>query len=140
MISSPCQPGDARLRFLGIAKVGSVIVGSMGDSAKCEVIPSEEGVRLIGEFDFSALDVLQSRLPAAGASPVVVDLSECTFLDASVIAFLVGRAQAVGIDPERFLLVGAGGQVERILELTGVSGITWVRSATTPPKVELSAA
>lgn len=104
--------------------MGPVIVGSMGNSAK--VVPFEGRVRLIGEFDLSALDVLQRRFPAAGASPVVVDLSECTFLDASVIAFLVGRAQAVGTDPKRFLLVGAGGQVEQILELTGVSGTTWV--------------
>ena len=97
-----------------------------GDAAKRTVVLTGRRVKLIGEFDLDALDVLNRWLPAGVASGLVVDLSECSFLDASVIAFLVGRAQAVGGDPQRFLLVGAGGQAGRILELTGLAGADWV--------------
>ncbi len=98
-------------------------------------------VTLIGEFDLSSLDVLQRSLTATTDSPVVVDLSACSFLDAGVIAYLVGRAQAAGANPERFRLVGAGGQVERILSLTGVGGTAWVCSeASHAPEAEWVAA
>lgn len=96
------------------------------DAPERTVVLTGRRVRLIGEFDLDALDVLNRWLPAGAASRLIVDLSECSFLDASIVAFLVGRAQAVGGDPRRFLLVGAGGQVGRILELTGLTGAEWV--------------
>ena len=76
-------------------------------------------VRVTGEVDLATHEELAEKLRAAanGAKAVVVDLSGCAFIDSSGIrALLLGARET-----ERFLVAGAGEQVARVLEMTGVT-------------------
>lgn len=93
---------------------------SLPDEIKISV-ESREGasiVRVSGELDLSSHEQLTARLrdAAAGDGAVVVDLSDCSFIDSSGIrALLLGER-----DAKRFALAGASEQVKRVLEMTGV--------------------
>ena len=93
---------------------------SLPDELKISV-ESREGasiVRVSGEVDLASHEQLTDRLREAAAAngPVVVDLSRCSFIDSSGIrALLLGEREA-----DRFALAGAGEQVKRVLEMTGV--------------------
>ena len=76
-------------------------------------------VQVTGEVDLATHEELSERLrEAAGAKkPVIVDLSGCPFIDSSGIrALLLGEREA-----DRLAIAGAGAQVVRILEMTGVT-------------------
>lgn len=76
-------------------------------------------VRVVGEIDLATHEELAEKLEeAAGrAGAIVVDLSECPFIDSSGIrALLLGARES-----DRFLIAGAGEQVARVLEMTGVT-------------------
>ena len=82
-------------------------------------------VRVIGELDLSTHEQLRGPLiDAAGTgSSVVVDLSECEFVDSSGIrALLLGHEAIRSSDSgvKRVLIAGAQPQVRRVLEMTGV--------------------
>jgi anti-anti-sigma factor len=82
-------------------------------------------VRVTGELDLSTHEQLRDALvgvPDADAS-VVVDLSECKFIDSSGIrALLVGYEAIRSSDggARRVAVAGAQPQVRRVLEMTGV--------------------
>jgi anti-sigma B factor antagonist len=92
---------------------------SLPDELKISVESREDAsiVRVSGEVDLSSHERLTEQLrQAASVGAVVVDLSDCTFIDSSGIrALLLGEREA-----ERFALAGAGDQVKRVLEMTGV--------------------
>lgn len=91
------------------------------------VVLTGRTVKLIGEFDLSSLPVLRRWLPARSSASRVVDLSECAFLDCTVLSLFVERADAAGEDPGRFCVTGATDQVARLFSLTGVAARPWVR-------------
>jgi anti-anti-sigma factor len=82
-------------------------------------------VRVVGELDLSTHERLRDPLvEAAGAGKsVVVDLSECEFIDSSGIRALLLGHEAVTSNhggQGRLLVAGPQPQVQRVLEMTGV--------------------
>jgi anti-sigma B factor antagonist len=91
----------------------------------------EDGVRLIavrGELDLSSAPDLEPALEeavAAGDASVLIDLSECEFMDSTGIALIVRAWQridgAAGGEGDGRLVICCGNQqVGRVLEITGL--------------------
>ena len=89
------------------------------------------GVRVIsirGELDLGTAPELEGPLAdavAAGDAPLLVDLSECEFIDSTGIALIVRAWQqldrgAVGEGEGRVVLCSDNDQVRRVLEITGL--------------------
>jgi stage II sporulation protein AA (anti-sigma F factor antagonist) len=83
----------------------------------------ESGVAVIvveGELDMNTAAQLEQELLArlsAPASPLLIDLSRCEFIDSTGIALLVRAWRQLD---GRFALCGVGDQVERVLDITGL--------------------
>lgn len=76
-----------------------------------------ERISLRGELDRAAVGDLELALLTAGGRPVVLDLSDCEFIDSSGIALIVEHwRQRDG----RLTLAGPRSQTARILEITGI--------------------
>jgi anti-anti-sigma factor len=83
--------------------------------------PGVAFVTLRGEHDLSTEPALSQALAEATAhSNVVVDLSDCEFVDSTVIAALLRAARGVAERGERFALLipAAQRQITRIAEMT----------------------
>lgn len=89
------------------------------------------GVRVIsirGELDLGTAPELEGPLAdavASGDAPLLVDLSECEFIDSTGIALIVRAWQqldrgAVGEGEGRVVLCSDNDQVRRVLEITGL--------------------
>jgi anti-sigma B factor antagonist len=106
-------------------------------SAEATVIPApfevttkeEEGVRVIavrGELDLNTAPELETPLKDAleGTPPIVVNLSDCEFIDSTGVAILVRAWQQVSEngarDGSRFVICCPNSQVARLLQITGV--------------------
>ena len=76
-----------------------------------------------GEFDLDGADAFRrSRAEALrSASPIVVDLTECEFIDSTGLGVLIDTYQVAERVGLRMALVGSGIRVHRLLELTGVA-------------------
>jgi anti-anti-sigma factor len=97
-------------------------------------VESEEldgGIRAFvvrGELDMHTASELERQLEAASAEPdasILLDLSNCEFIDSTGIALIVRCWQkidrdAVGEGSGRFVLNCDNHQVRRLLEITGV--------------------
>jgi len=91
----------------------------------------EDGIRVIavrGELDLSTAPELEGPLDeaiAAGDASVIVDLSECEFIDSTGIALIVRAWQqldrtAAGDGTGRVVICSYNDQVCRVLEITGL--------------------
>jgi anti-sigma B factor antagonist len=91
----------------------------------------DDGVRVVavrGELDLSTAPELEAPLEdaiAAGDASVVVDLSECEFIDSTGIALIVRAWQrldraADGEGEGRVVICSYNDQVRRVLEITGL--------------------
>jgi anti-anti-sigma factor len=91
----------------------------------------EDGVRVIavrGELDLSTAADLEPPLEEAietGDASVLIDLSECEFIDSTGIALIVRAWQRLdaGADGEgsgRVVICSQNDQVRRVLEITGL--------------------
>jgi len=91
----------------------------------------EDGIRVIavrGELDLSTAPELEGPLEeavATGDTSVLVDLSECEFIDSTGIALIVRAWQrldrtAEGEGEGRVVLCSYNDQVRRVLEITGL--------------------
>lgn len=76
-------------------------------------------VRVIGEVDLATVSEMERALAASsGSRRIVVDLTQCTFLDSSALhALLAAGAKAEGADA--FVIVAPEGGVRRVLEIAG---------------------
>jgi anti-sigma B factor antagonist len=97
-------------------------------------------VRVTGEVDMSHEEELRGELRnavAAGARGIVVDLTECEFIDSSGIrALLLSReAQNSGDGYERMAVAASSEQITRILTVMGIDRVIPIR-----PTVEEAAA
>src|SRR5687768_7894804 len=82
-------------------------------------------VRFKGELDLGTADEFASRLfgAAGDGAPVIVDLSDCTFIDSMGISLLLRAARSTANGARgRLALVGVHDQVARVMKLTGVDG------------------
>jgi anti-sigma B factor antagonist len=99
--------------------------------APFEVISEEldGGIRAFtvrGELDMSTAPELERGLEEALADPgasIVIDLSECEFIDSTGIALIVRAWRRLADQGERQLALASGDhQVRRLLKITGVEG------------------
>jgi anti-sigma B factor antagonist len=81
-------------------------------------------VNVVGELDQATVPELEGTLEEAiGARPagLVVDLSDCGFIDSSGLATIVGARERLNSgDGHRFGICCADAQVRRLLEITGL--------------------
>lgn len=83
-----------------------------------------------GELDMSTAPELERGLEEALAEPgasILIDLSECEFIDSTGIALIVHTWQRLdreggGGGEGRLVLCGVNHQVRRLLQITGVEG------------------
>lgn len=98
---------------------------------EASVAQLDDGVRVIavrGELDLSTAPELEGPLDdaiAAGDASVLVDLSECEFIDSTGIALIVRAWQrldrtADGGGEGRVVISSYNDQVRRVLEITGL--------------------
>lgn len=78
-----------------------------------------------GELDQASAERLAGPLTAAiddGAVAVLVDLSDCGFIDSTGLSVLVRAQRAIAEreDPGRFTICCPDPQVQRVLEVTGL--------------------
>jgi anti-sigma B factor antagonist len=98
--------------------------------AQFEVTSEEQdGVRVIavrGELDLNTAPELEAPLndALAGSPPIVVNLTECEFIDSTGVALLVRAWQHVSDNgarnDSRFAICCPNSQVARLLQITGV--------------------
>ena len=79
-------------------------------------------LRLRGELDDGGGEVVRECVAAIGpaAGSVVIDLDGVAFIDSAGIWSLVAIHRSLELDLRRLELVGARGQVLRVLEMSGV--------------------
>lgn len=76
-------------------------------------------VRVIGEVDLATVSEMERALAASDSSQrVVVDLTECTFLDSSALHVLLAAA-AKAEREDGFAIVAPEGGVRRLLDIAG---------------------
>jgi anti-anti-sigma factor len=88
----------------------------------------EHGVQTIsvrGELDLSTAPELEGPLDQAlgdGRGPVLIDLSQCEFIDSTGIALIVRAWQRLdsGENGRALVLCSQNHQVRRVLEITGL--------------------
>jgi anti-sigma B factor antagonist len=77
-----------------------------------------------GELDLASVPPLSEELGRAevhGAKPMVLDLSGLDFMDGSAIGAILAAQRAARRSGHDLRLVGATGQVARLIELCGLS-------------------
>lgn len=81
-------------------------------------------VHLSGELDLSTLPVFRQTLQDAqlNASTVSIDLQELAFVDCSALGAIFSANSVAQGSGSKLTLVRGSGQVDRVLELTGLLG------------------
>jgi anti-anti-sigma factor len=84
----------------------------------------QEGSKVVifveGELDMNTAPLLERELETAVPdAAVLLDLSDCEFIDSTGIALVVRTWQRLGTE-DRFALCGVGDQVKRVLDITGL--------------------
>jgi|HubBroStandDraft_1064217.scaffolds.fasta_scaffold41349_3 anti-anti-sigma factor len=75
-----------------------------------------------GELDLAVVPQFSSALEKLfdGSLPVVLDLSECSYLDSTILRVLVGACNAW---PGRFgIVIPTGARVRRVFQVAGLEG------------------
>ncbi|MCX4390345.1 STAS domain-containing protein [Micromonospora peucetia] len=83
-------------------------------------------LRLAGELDLSTapeLNAVIDRLVDGGERRLLVDLAELTFCDSTGIAAFVRGDNRVAADGGWLRVTGAGGRVDRVLQVTGLAEV-----------------
>ncbi|MEA2312673.1 MAG: hypothetical protein QOE28_2641 [Solirubrobacteraceae bacterium] len=82
----------------------------------------EAAITLSGELDMAAAPLLHETFEQyAGASRVVLNMAETTFIDSSALRELLAANAALRERGGRLVLAGVPGPVLRLLELTGTA-------------------
>lgn len=92
-------------------------------SVSVEHISGRAVVTLAGELDILAVSTVRGtlvKLITDGASRVVVDLTDATFMDSAGLGALVMAHKRARVLRGRFAIVAAAGPVRRIIDLTGL--------------------
>lgn len=94
---------------------------------RAEIEAVEGGARAVsvaGELDQATVPELQQALDEvieAGGGGLLIDLSDCSFIDSSGLAALVSaRDRMAGGDDRGFSICCGSPQVRRLLEITGL--------------------
>jgi len=81
---------------------------------------------LSGELDLAVVAELEATirgLCGEGVSGIELDLSQLTFMDSSGLRVVLGAQALCAEHGYDFLVIPGGGQVQRLLELTGTTDI-----------------
>jgi len=73
-----------------------------------------------GDLDLASAPRLSEALAELVADPVVVDLSECTFLDSAGMGVLLASARALSDAGRSLRVAAADPRILRVLEITAV--------------------
>jgi anti-sigma B factor antagonist len=75
-----------------------------------------------GELDLATVEQLAepTRLAVSDGHPLVLDLSECSFIDSSGLRFVISTHKALAEDGTAMAVVVSDGQVQKILSLTEI--------------------
>jgi anti-anti-sigma factor len=90
---------------------------------------------LTGELDLAVAAELEATirgLSGEGVSGIELDLSQLTFMDSSGLRVLLSAQALCAESGYDFLVIPGGGQVQRLLELTGTAEILPLADA--PPR------
>ncbi len=84
--------------------------------------------RLHGELDMRVADemraALETALDQSGATHIVFDLSDVSFIDSSGLGVILGRYRRISDRGGKMAFVGVEPAVRRVLELSGVLRIS----------------
>ena len=122
---------DAIFRFLAVLVVGFFLLRLFKRWLMDRFLPNTnlvEGVRTIavqGELDLSTAPELEGPLEQAldsGEGSVLIDLSQCEFIDSTGIALIVRAWQRLdsGGNGRGLVICSHNEQVRRVLEITGL--------------------
>ncbi len=88
---------------------------------RSEIMPTGAGVVYVaGELDLASAPRFQEALSELSADPVVVDLSECTFLDSAGMGVLLASARTLSESGRSLRVATADSRILRVLEITAV--------------------
>lgn len=92
--------------------------------AERNIWPGCQEIDVAGELDRAVCEALGSALERAAAERqhVLLDLSNCEFIDGAGVATLVQGHERLSAGGCQLLLFGARGQVRRMLSVTGLAG------------------
>jgi anti-sigma B factor antagonist len=97
-----------------------------------ELVPVRDGVyvvRVIGDLDMATAPTLEERFASVGsASRLVIDLTQCTFLDSAAVRLLTTIARDSNTAGTPLALVASDPGILRVLEITAVDDILPVHS------------
>lgn len=103
--------------------------GSEQGAGAIHVVPERDGIVAVcleGEFDVGNVSALRDRVDGALASEndLILDLSQATFIDSSVIHVLFDAVRAVdGRDQTMVLQLGTAPIVQRALEIVDIERV-----------------
>jgi anti-sigma B factor antagonist len=85
--------------------------------------PSGHEIQVEGEIDLAVADQLKEALEKAAAEhdQILIGLQRCEFIDSTAIAVIVFAHNEMATRGKRVAVYGAGGQVLRILSMTGLT-------------------
>ena len=96
------------------------------------MVGTDAWVVLHGDLDVANIADFESALAVAARCSqryVFVELATLTFIDATGIGAIVRAANALRCESRRLKLLGAAGQVQYILDLTGMSEYLGIEAA-----------
>jgi anti-sigma B factor antagonist len=103
-------------------RLDSPVVTMPGDfDVRSETMPAGAAVvRVSGELDLATAPRLEEALAEQAADPVVVDLSDCTFLDSAGMGVLLASTRALRESGRSLRVATADPRILRVLEITAV--------------------
>jgi anti-sigma B factor antagonist len=106
-------------------------VATSGDfDVRSEKVPGgAEAVFVTGDLDLATAPRLDEALADVSAGVIVVDLSDCTFLDSAGIRALVRAAGSFEEAGRELRLVTSDVGIGRLLEITGVDTLVRIHSS-----------
>jgi len=85
-------------------------------------------VRVCGELDLAGADEFRQEVDLAieknCSNNIILNLQEVSFIDSSGLGVILGRYKKITVRGGKLAIAGAPVQVKRILELSGVLGIS----------------
>jgi len=104
--------------------VGPSPTASGFELSEQSIWPGCQEIDVAGELDLAVDEELRAALDRAVEKRlhVLVDLSACEFIDVSGVEVLVQGHERLAAHGLQLLLYGVGGQVRRMLAVTGLSG------------------
>ena len=104
-------------------------VGSDHRDGVIRVVPETDGIVAVcleGEFDLSNVRDLSDEIDRVleAGNDVILDLSQVTFMDSSIISILVQGSREASARQQRMVLqLGTAAVVERVLELFAIEQV-----------------